>query len=163
MHKAHVKALEKQVWSGKKVLLRADYDVILARNPVSNELDIVHDRQVKESAKTIRHLVESGAKVVIIAHLGDPLGKSSSQYSLRPIGAKLVELLDGISFTFWGDCVGEEAEEAKASLDQGGQVVLLENLRFHMEEYGNSGFFAKALAEGMDVYVNDAFAICHEG
>lgn len=139
---------------GRRVFIRVDFNV-----PIKNGV-IGDDTRIRESIPTIRYALEAGAKTVILAsHLGRPKGKPNSELSLKPVAARLGELL-GRPVTFAGDCIGPEAERAVQSAPDGG-IVLLENLRFHPEEEKNDPAFAKALASLADVYVNDAFGAAH--
>src|SRR5690606_41862197 len=108
---------------------------------------------------TVRRLLDAGAGVIVASHLGRPKGKRDPQASLAPVAARLGELL-GRPVAFAPDCVGPEAEEAAARLGDG-DVLVLENLRFHAEEEKNEPGFAAALARLADVYVNDAFGTAH--
>jgi phosphoglycerate kinase len=140
--------------NGKRVLIRVDFNV-----PIKNGT-ITDDTRIRASLPTIKHAVNRGAAAVILAsHLGRPKGKPSPEYSLKPVAAKLSELL-GRPVEFATDCIGEPALQSIARAGKGG-VVLLENLRFHPEEEKNDSGFAKALASLADVYVNDAFGSAH--
>jgi phosphoglycerate kinase len=136
----------------KRVLVRADLNVPLEGGKVGD------DTRIRESLPTIRYLVDKGAKVVVCSHLGRPKGRDAS-LSLAPVATRLGELL-GQPVAFAADCVGEPAEEAVAALAPG-QVLLLENLRFHVEEEKNDGAFAARLASLADLFVNDAFGAAH--
>lgn len=140
--------------SGKRVLLRADYNV-----PLNDQGEITDDYRVQQSLPTVRLLLERGAAVVICSHLGRPDGKPDAKYSLLPVAKRLKELL-GQDVEFAPDCVGERAVKAASSL-QPGQVLLLENLRFHAEEEANDENFGKQLAELADVFVQDGFGVVH--
>lgn len=140
--------------NGKQVFIRADLNV-----PFDEAGNIADELRIKESLPTIQYALEAGASVVLASHLGRPKGKPDMKYSLRPVGLRLAELT-GRRVVFAPDCVGEET---KALADQlkPGEVLLLENVRFHPEEEANDVNFAKQLAEMADVYVNDAFATAH--
>jgi 3-phosphoglycerate kinase len=138
----------------KKVLLRADYNV-----PLNDQGEITDDYRVKQSLPTVRFLLEQGASVIICSHLGRPDGKPNDKYSLMPVAKRLRELLDR-DVEFAPDCVGERAKKAAGNL-QPGQVLLLENLRFHPEEEENGEEFAKQLAGLADVFVQDGFGVVH--
>ena len=140
--------------NGKRVFIRVDFNV-----PIKNGT-ITDDTRIRASVPTIRHAFNRGAGSIILAsHLGRPKGKPDPEYSLKPVAAKLSELL-GRPVEFASDCIGEPALQAIARAGRGG-VVLLENLRFHPEEEKNDPGFAKALASLADVYVNDAFGSAH--
>jgi phosphoglycerate kinase len=120
---------------------------------------ITDDTRIRASLPTIQRLVGAGARVVVASHLGRPKGQPNPAMSLRPVGARLAELL-GRPVAFCSECVGPEAEKAARDLADGG-VLLLENLRFHAGETDNDTGFASALARLADVYVNDAFGTAH--
>jgi phosphoglycerate kinase len=138
---------------GKRVLVRVDFNV-----PMQNG-QITDDRRIQESLPTIQSLLERGAKVILMSHLGRPKGTREPQYSLRPVAERLSELL-GRPVQFLEDCVGEAVEQAVQAMAPG-EVALLENLRFHPEEEANDADFARALARLGDLYVNDAFGSAH--
>ena len=139
---------------GRRVFIRVDFNV-----PITNGV-IGDDTRIRESIPTIRYALDAGARTVVLAsHLGRPKGKPNPEMSLKPVAARLGELL-GTPVTFASECVGPEAERAVQSAPAGG-VVLLENLRFHPEEEKNDAAFAKALGSLADVYVNDAFGAAH--
>ncbi len=140
--------------AGKRVFLRVDFNV-----PIKNGT-IGDDTRVRSSLPTIRYALERGATVVLASHLGRPKGKPNPEYSLRPVAARLSELL-GRPVEFAEDSVGAPATSAIERAERGGKVVLLENLRFHAEEEKNDPAFAKQLAGLADVYVNDAFGSAH--
>ena len=139
--------------AGKKVLVRVDFNVPLKDGRVAD------DTRIRAAIPTIEYLLQQGAAVVLMSHLGRPKGKRVPDLSLRPVAAHLAELL-GLPVAFAEDCVGEAAQQAKAAL-QPGQVLLLENTRFHPEEKKNDPDFARQLAEGCDLFVNDAFGSAH--
>lgn len=138
---------------GKRVLLRADYNV-----PIENG-KITDDYRIKQSLPTVEYLLGQGAKLVICSHLGRPDGKPTPDASLFPVAKRLHELL-GKDVEFATDCVGDKAEKAVSKLNSG-QVLLLENLRFHAEEEKNDQGFAKQLATLADVFVQDGFGVVH--
>lgn len=138
--------------AGKRVIVRVDFNVPLKDGKVEN------DKRLRESLATIRHLVKSKAKTVLMSHLGRPKGVTES-LRMAPVAQALSRLLD-IPVKSSTACVGPEAEQAVAALKDG-EVLLLENLRFHAEEEGNDPAFAKQLASLADYYVNDAFGTAH--
>ena len=138
---------------GARVFYRVDYNVPL------DGARITDATRIEETLPTLRRLRDAGAAVVIASHLGRPKGEKKAKYSLEPIRAKLAELL-GVEVQWADDCVGDDAE-AKASALQPGQVLLLENLRFHAAEESNDRAFAEQLRKLADYYVNDAFGACH--
>jgi len=137
---------------GKRVLLRADFNVPLKDGQVTD------DTRLRRTLPTIAALLDGGARVIVLSHLGRPKGREAS-LSLRPIAAVLERLL-GRPVAFAEDCIGPAAEAAVAALPAGG-VLLLENLRFHKGEEANDPAFVAALAELGDLYVNDAFSAAH--
>ncbi|HVW23191.1 MAG TPA: phosphoglycerate kinase [Candidatus Saccharimonadales bacterium] len=138
---------------GKMVLLRADYNV-----PVENG-KITDDYRIQQSLPTINYLLDNGATVIICSHLGRPEGPEDTQFSLFPVAKRLQQLLDK-PVEFATDCVGDPAQKAAASLKQG-NVLLLENLRFHPEEEANDDHFAVQLASLADLFVQDGFGVVH--
>ncbi|MCG8531611.1 MAG: phosphoglycerate kinase [Desulfovibrionales bacterium] len=137
----------------KTVVVRVDFNVPLKDGAVEN------DKRIRAALPTISRLMEDGAKVVLMSHLGRPKGQRVTSMSLKPVAARLSELL-GKPVAFANDCIGEEATTAINAL-KSGEVLLLENLRFHKEETDNDANFAKALAAPADLYVNDAFGTAH--
>lgn len=139
---------------GKRVLMRADYNV-----PIGDNGKITDDYRIQQSLGTINALLEQDAKVVIISHLGRPEGKADPAFSLKPVASRLQELLKK-DVQFAVDCVGPEAEKAVAALKKG-EILLLENLRFHPEEEKNDEAFAQELAKHGEVFVQDGFGVVH--
>src|SRR5262245_63388 len=142
---------------GKRVLVRVDYNVPMEEK---NGQMVINDvTRIKETLPTLKLLIEKGARLVLASHLGRPKGKREPSMSLRPVAAKLQELL-GRPVGFVDDCTGERVEKAVAALKPG-EILLLENLRFCNEEEANDPAFAEKLARLADVYVNDAFGAAH--
>lgn len=139
---------------GRKVLVRVDFNV-----PMDKEGNITDDRRIREALPTITYLKDRGAKVIIMSHLGRPKGKVNPEFSLKPVGKRLSELL-GQQVIMSEDVVGEDAFEKSKALNDG-EVMLLENVRFHAEEEKNDAEFAKKLSSLGELYVNDAFGTAH--
>jgi phosphoglycerate kinase len=150
MQKLSIKDLD---LSGKRVFIRVDFNVPIKDGKVED------DTRIRASLPTINYAFDHGASVILASHLGRPKGQRVDKYSLKPVAAHLAELL-GKPVQFAEECVGDEPR-AKASSLKTGDVLLLENLRFHAEEEKNDNVFAKQLAELCDVYVNDAFGSAH--
>jgi len=140
---------------GKKVLLRCDFNVPLDKKTG----EISDETRISSSLPTINYLLDSGAAVIACSHLGRPKGERREELSLKPVAKRLSELL-GIPAKMAGDVVGEDAQGLAAALKPG-EVMLLENLRFHKEEEKNDSGFAKKLASMADIYVSDAFGTVH--
>lgn len=138
----------------KRVLVRADFNVSL-----DTKGQVLDDFRFRASLPTIKYLKDQGAKIILMAHLGRPEGQVKAEFSLKPIQTKLTELL-GEVVALAPDCVGEAALKMAQSLTSGG-ILLLENLRFHSEEEKNDPAFAKQLARFGEIYINDAFGVCH--
>jgi phosphoglycerate kinase len=141
--------------AGKRVLMRVDYNVPM--DAASGR--ILDDKRIRATLPTLDYLRLEGARVVLLSHLGRPKGERDPSLSLAPVAARLAELM-GEPVQTVGDCIGTEVQEAVAALADG-EVLLLENVRFHPEEEANEKEFAKALASLGDVYVNDAFGVAH--
>jgi phosphoglycerate kinase len=139
--------------AGKRVFMRVDFNVPLA--PGGQE--ITSDKRIRASLPTIQYALEHGAALILASHLGRPKGKPNPEMSLKPVAAKLSELL-GKPVAMAPDCVGPQVE---AMPPAAGGVLLLENLRFHGEEEKNDPEFSKQLAKLCDIYVNDAFGSAH--
>lgn len=140
--------------AGSRVLLRVDFNV-----PMDGSQQITDDTRIRVSLPTIRKIIDDGGRAVIMSHLGRPKGAPNQKYSLAPV-AKHLESLLGQPVAFASDCIGATATDAAGRLNAG-DVLLLENLRFHAEEEANDDNFAKQLAALGDVYVNDAFGTAH--
>lgn len=139
---------------GKVVLVRADFNV-----PLDDQLNVRDDFRIRSALPSIRKIIKEGGRAVLCSHLGRPKGERKPEMSLKPVARRLGELL-GQEVRFANDCIGDEVLQMKKSLKDG-DVLLLENLRFHKEETQNGDGFAKNLAEGCDVYINDAFGTAH--
>ncbi len=140
--------------SGKRVLVRVDFNV-----PLDEQKRVRDDLRILAVLPTLHHLLKEEARVILMSHLGRPKGKKVSDFSLRPVAKRLGQIL-GREVEMAPDCIGPEVETRVARL-QKGQVLLLENLRFHGAEEEDDDAFASALASLCDVYVNDAFAVSH--
>ncbi|MBI5597782.1 MAG: phosphoglycerate kinase [Elusimicrobia bacterium] len=149
----NLKTLEQIDVKGKRVLMRVDYNV-----PLDGER-VTDDTRVRETLPTLKALIAQGCRIVLIAHLGRPKGKVNPKYSLKPAAGALEKLL-GRPVKFASDCVGPVADAAVKALGPG-EVLLLENLRFHPEEEANDAAFAKALASHGEVFVQEAFGALH--
>lgn len=139
---------------GKRLFVRVDFNV-----PLSTAAEVTDDTRIRAVLPTIAYALQEGASVILASHLGRPNGRVDPAFSLRPVAARLQELL-GKPMRLAPDCVGAETEALAGGLAPG-EVLLLENLRFHAEEEANDPAFAQALARLGDVYVNDAFGAAH--
>ncbi len=139
---------------GKRVFIRADFNV-----PLDDNLMITDDRRIRSTLPTINYAIDEGAKVILSSHLGRPKGKVDPRFSLAPVAKRLQRLLNK-EVTFAPDCIGSQVENLVAKM-KSGDVVLLENLRYHLGEEKNDEEFARSLAKLADVYVNDAFGAAH--
>jgi phosphoglycerate kinase len=149
-HKRNLRSIDP---AGRRVLMRVDFNVPLKDGEVGD------DTRIAAAMPSIRYLLQKGGRLVLMSHLGRPKGQVNPKYSLKPVAARLARLLRQ-PVAFAPDCVGEEAAAGAAAL-QDGQVLLLENLRFHPEEEANDASFAARLAALGELYVNDAFGTAH--
>ena len=147
------KTIEDIEVSGKKVLVRCDFNVPLDGDKITDETRIV------AALPTIQYLLDHNAAVILTSHLGRPKGEFNMKYSLAPVAARLSEKL-GKPVVLAKDVIGEDAKKCVSEMKPG-DVVLLENVRFHKEEEKNDPEFAKALASFAEIYVNDAFGTAH--
>lgn len=139
---------------GKKVLIRCDFNT-----PIDENGHLTDERRIQGALPTLRYLITSGAAVIVVSHLGRPKGKYNPKYTLKPVAKRLSELLK-MPVTLANDVIGEDADRLCAAI-QPGEIVMLENVRFHKEEEQNDPAFSKKLASYADVYVNDAFGTSH--
>ncbi|HSX15818.1 MAG TPA: phosphoglycerate kinase [Candidatus Saccharimonadales bacterium] len=142
--------------NGKRVLLRADYNV-----PIDDHGEVTDDYRIQQSIPTVKYLLEHGASVIACSHLGRPEGKPNPKYSLFPVAKRLQKLL-GQDVEFVPDCIGERAKKLAEEIKPG-QVALLENVRFYPGEEANDEHFARELASLADIFVQDAFGVVHHG
>jgi phosphoglycerate kinase len=149
-----IKSIQDLDLKSKRVLIRVDFNVPLDENGA-----ITDDARIKAALSTVQHAVKSGAKVILMSHLGRPKGKVDKKKSLIPVARRLSELL-GTSVNMAPDCIGDKVKAMVAELKPG-EVLLLENLRFHIEEEKNNPEFAKELGSLGEIFVNDAFATAH--
>ena len=141
--------------SGKRVLIRVDYNVPLDKNT----LEVTDDRRIRESIPTLKHVLEQGGSLILMSHLGRPKGEPQDKLSLRHTISTINKYIDA-EILFADDCIGEEAFQMSKDLKPG-QVLLLENVRFHSAEKKGNEEFAQKLAQHGDIYVNDAFGSAH--
>lgn len=139
---------------GKCVFVRVDFNV-----PLTDAREIIDDTRIKTALPTLRRLVEKGAKIVCASHLGRPDGKKKNELTLQPVAQRLAKLL-GREVQFPGEIIGKAIDTAKSRLKEG-EILLLQNLRFHPGETSNDPDFARELAKDIDIYVNDAFGASH--
>ncbi|EKD42501.1 MAG: hypothetical protein ACD_73C00133G0003 [uncultured bacterium] len=138
---------------GKRVFIRTDYNISL------KDGKILDDTRIRSSLKTIEYAISQGAKIILASHLGRPKGERNEKYSLMPVAERLSELLNK-EIIFPDDCVGDGVKKLVGDLREG-DIILLENLRFHADEEKNDPHFAKKLASLAQIYVNDAFGAVH--
>jgi phosphoglycerate kinase len=145
--------------AGKRVFIRLDLNVPLSPPDAEGHRQIEDDSRIQESLPTLRYAIDQGARIILGSHLGRPQGKKNKELSLEPVAHRLAELLNQ-DVTLADDCMGDGIELMVQSL-KGGQILLLENLRFYPGEEANDLEFAKRLAKFTDVYINDAFGTTH--
>ena len=148
------KTLDKLPMKGKRVLVRVDFNV-----PLDDQLKVTDDRRIRMALPTIQCAMKAGGRVILMSHLGRPKGGPDPAFSMKPIAVRLAELL-GKPVAFAPDCIGPEVEKMVGAMKDG-DVMVLENLRFHAGEEKNDPAFAAALRKLADVYVNDAFGTAH--
>lgn len=151
MNKKTVKDIDLK---GKKVLVRCDFNV-----PMDEEKNITDNTRIVSALPTIRYLLENDCAIILCSHLGRPKGEFKAEYSLKPVAKELSKLLNQ-DVIMAADVVGEDAKEKASALKQG-QIMMIENVRFHKEETDNDMEFAKQLAQLAEIYVNDAFGSAH--
>ena len=139
---------------GKKVLIRCDFNT-----PIDENGHLTDERRIQGALPTLRYLITSGAAVIVVSHLGRPKGQVNPKYTLAPVAKRLAELLK-LPVSLAQDVIGPDADRLCAEI-QPGQIVMLENVRFHKEEEKNDPVFSQKLASYADVYVNDAFGTSH--
>ncbi|NNE99677.1 MAG: phosphoglycerate kinase, partial [Pyrinomonadaceae bacterium] len=150
MNKLSIKDLD---LSGKRTFVRVDFNVPIRDGKVAD------DTRIRGAIPTIQHLLDERAKVILASHLGRPKGEKEERFSLKPVADRLGELL-GKEVAFADDCIGDQVDRMATEM-AAGDVILLENVRFHAGEKENAEEFAEALAKNADVYVNDAFGTAH--
>lgn len=139
---------------GKKVLIRCDFNT-----PIDENGHLTDERRIQGALPTLRYLITSGAAVIVVSHLGRPKGQVNPKYTLAPVAKRLAELLK-LPVSLAQDVIGPDADRLCAAI-QPGEIVMLENVRFHKEEEKNDPAFSQKLASYADVYVNDAFGTSH--
>jgi phosphoglycerate kinase len=147
-------SIDKLNLKDKRVLVRVDFNV-----PLDDKGKITDDRRIVASLPTIKKIIHDDGKAILMSHLGRPKGKVKPEFSLKPAAEKLGELL-GKEVKLAPDCIGDEVKNIVGQM-KNGDVILLENLRFHPEEEKNDGAFSRELAGLGDVYINDAFGTAH--
>jgi phosphoglycerate kinase len=140
--------------AGKRVFIRCDFNI-----PLDEFLNITDDRRIRSAIQTIRYCLDNGCSIIVASHLGRPSGVFEARYSLDPIFKRLTRILN-CNVKFASDVIGIDAKDKVSSLEKG-EVLLLENLRFEKGEIKNDKDFAKELSDFADVYINDAFGVCH--
>ncbi len=148
------KTIDDVTINGKRVLVRVDFNV-----PLDDKKNITDDKRIVESLPTIKKIIKDGGTAILMSHLGRPKGKPKPEFSLAPVAKRLSELLL-LDVVMAPDCIGDDTKKVVSGAKPG-QVVLLENLRFHPEEEANAEAFAKELASLGELYVNDAFGSAH--
>ncbi len=140
--------------AGKRILVRVDFNV-----PMDADRNITDDIRIRMALPTINYILDQGGKLILCSHMGRPKGQRVADFSLAPVAAHLAAILER-NVLLAPDCVGEESENLVAAMSSG-DVVMLENLRFHKQETDNDSEFARQIARMADVYINDAFAVSH--
>jgi len=149
-----MKTIDSYDFTGKKAIIRVDFNV-----PINEKLEVGDDTRIKAALPTIKKILSSGGATILMSHLGRPKGEYEEKFSLKNVVPRLSELLE-TEVKFAQDCIGEKTSKTVNELKPG-DVLLLENLRFHKEEKSGEEIFAKKLADLADVYVNDAFGTAH--
>lgn len=147
-------SIDQMEMGGKNVLVRVDFNV-----PLDNDLNVRDDFRIRAALPTVQKIIAEGGRAVLCSHLGRPKGKRVESMSLKPVAERLGQLL-GKTVTFAPDCIGPEVLGLKSAM-QDGDVLLLENLRYHPQEEANDSEFSQSLAQNCDLYVNDAFGSAH--
>ena len=140
---------------GKRVLMLVDFNV-----PLNKQREVTDDSRIRAALPTVKYALEKQAKVILATHLGRPDGKADPKYSLEPVAKRLADLMPGYDIILADDCVGDGVLKQATEL-RAGQILLLENVRFHAEEEANDESFSRQLAQLCDVYINDAFGTAH--
>lgn len=150
-----IKYIDELAIAEKRVFIRVDFNVAFDETGVISD-----DTRIRAALPTIRYALGQNAKIILASHLGRPKGKPNPKYTMRPVGERLALLLGDVDILFPEDCVGDAVKKLAAELNPG-QIMLLENLRFHAEEEANDEAFSKQLASLAEVYINDAFGTAH--